>query len=107
MPFDAAELEIYFYISMVQCLLPNVGLTCFILTNFVTPVTLGGLVVSMLSTGPTGHSVAGSNPTEGTSFGGEVKPSVPCCRFTACKRTLQSMSEMLYWPNFLCSVSHL
>jgi hypothetical protein len=22
------------------------------------------------------------------SFGGEVKPSVPCCRFTACKRTL-------------------
>jgi hypothetical protein len=22
-----------------------------------------------------------------TSFGGEVKPSVPCRRFTACKRT--------------------
>jgi hypothetical protein len=22
------------------------------------------------------------------SFGGEVKPAVPCCRFTACKRTL-------------------
>jgi hypothetical protein len=22
------------------------------------------------------------------SFGGEVKPTVPCCRFTACKRTL-------------------
>jgi hypothetical protein len=23
-----------------------------------------------------------------TSFGGEVKPSVPCHRFVACKRTL-------------------
>jgi hypothetical protein len=23
-----------------------------------------------------------------TYFGGEVKPLVPCCRFTACKRTL-------------------
>jgi hypothetical protein len=22
------------------------------------------------------------------SFGGEVKPSVPCCTFAACKRTL-------------------
>jgi hypothetical protein len=25
-----------------------------------------------------------------TSFGGEVKPSVPCHRFMACKRTLQA-----------------
>jgi hypothetical protein len=41
-----------------------------------------------------------------TSFGGEVKPSVPCRRFTACKRTLHSMSEMLCLPNFLRSVSH-
>jgi hypothetical protein len=44
---------------------------------------------------------AGSIPTEvdgflrvikiriTTSFGGEVKPSVPCRRFTACKRTLR------------------
>jgi hypothetical protein len=43
---------------------------------------------------------AGSNPVEDdgllrvitirgtTSFGGEVKPSVPCHRFTACKKTL-------------------
>jgi hypothetical protein len=30
-----------------------------------------------------------------TSFGAEVNPSVPCRRFTACKRTLQSLSEML------------
>jgi hypothetical protein len=45
---------------------------------------------------------SGSIPTEGdgflrvikirstTSFGGEVKPSVPCRRFTACKRTLRA-----------------
>ena len=41
---------------------------------------------------------AGSNPAEFVgflgrkspepSFGGEVKPSVPCCRFAACKRSL-------------------
>jgi hypothetical protein len=29
---------------------------------------LGGLVVSVLATEPTGHSVAGSNPTEGGVF---------------------------------------
>jgi hypothetical protein len=28
-----------------------------------------------------------------TSFGGEVKPSVPCRRFTACKRTLRGMNR--------------
>jgi hypothetical protein len=40
-----------------------------------------------------------------TSFGGEVKPSVPCRRFTACKRTLHSMSETLL-QNFPDPVSH-
>ena len=46
------------------------------------------------------HKFAGSNPTEAVgffrakkilntpSFGGEVKPPVPCRRFTACKRSL-------------------
>jgi hypothetical protein len=60
--------------------------------------SLGGLVVSMLASGTQDrgfkpgrnrriflakkiHSMA--------SFGGEVKPSVPCRRFAACKRTLQ------------------
>jgi hypothetical protein len=43
---------------------------------------------------------AGSNPAEGKkilstpSFGGEVKPSVPCRRFTACKRTLECIVEV-------------
>jgi hypothetical protein len=29
---------------------------------------IGDLVVSVLATGPTGHSVVGSNPTEGGGF---------------------------------------
>jgi hypothetical protein len=41
-----------------------------------------------------------------TSFGGEVKPSVPCRRFTACKRTLRSTSEMLCRQNFPTPISH-
>jgi hypothetical protein len=53
----------------------------------------------MLATGP---KVRGFKPGRGqwifkgdkirsmTSFGGEVKSSVPCHGFTACKRTLQA-----------------
>jgi hypothetical protein len=36
--------------------------------------TLGGLVVSMLATGPTGHSVVGSNPTGWWIFMGDKYP---------------------------------
>jgi hypothetical protein len=53
-------------------------------------VALGGLVVSVLATGPKVRDgflrVIKIRST--TSFGGEVKPSVPCRRFTARKRTL-------------------
>jgi hypothetical protein len=52
-------------------------------------------VVSPLAMGPKGIAAAGSGPAED---GGEVKPSVPCRRFTACERTLHSMSEMLCRP---------
>jgi hypothetical protein len=31
---------------------------------------------------------------------GEVKPSVPCRRFTACKRTLRALIEMFRKLNF-------
>jgi hypothetical protein len=34
-----------------------------------------------------------------TSFGGEVKPSLPCRRFTACKRTLRAWIEMFRKQN--------
>jgi hypothetical protein len=58
-------------------------------------LALGGLVVSVLATGP---KVRGFKPGRGRwiwifkddkirstpFFGGEVKPSVPCRRFTAC-----------------------
>jgi hypothetical protein len=57
-------------------------------------IVLGGLVVSALATEP---KVRGFNGflrvikiRSTTSFGGEVKPSVPCRRFTACKRTLRA-----------------
>jgi len=58
----------------------------------------GGLEVACWSLVP---KFAGSNPAESVvflrakkilstpSFRGEVKPSVPCCRFAACKRSLE------------------
>ena len=59
----------------------------------------GGLEVACWSLVP---KFAGSNPDEAVgffkaknlstpSFGGEVKPSIPCRRFTACKRFLNAM----------------
>jgi hypothetical protein len=66
---------------------------------FCVSAALGGLVVSEFATG---LASACSGPAEDggfSSFGGEVKPSVPCRRFTARKRTLHSMSEMLCRTN--------
>jgi len=34
------------------------------------------------------------------SFGGEVKPSVPCRRFAACKRSLMAWIETPCWQNY-------
>jgi hypothetical protein len=65
-------------------------------------VALGGLVLVCL---PPDLRFAGSNPGEDdgflrvikirstTSFGGEVKPSVPCRRFTAFKKNLTNMKK--------------
>jgi hypothetical protein len=39
-----------------------------LLSVVVTLTALGGLVVSVLATGPMGHSVAGSNPAEDGGF---------------------------------------
>ena len=61
-------------------------------------IGFGGLEVACWPLVP---KFAGSNPAEAVgflrvkkdlstpSFGGEVKPSVPCRRFTACKRSLE------------------
>jgi len=39
------------------------------------------------------------------SFGGEVKPSVPCCRFAACKRSLNVTWKSKFRQNYRSSVS--
>jgi hypothetical protein len=52
----------------------------------------GGLVVSMLASGTQDHEFEPGRSRRIHSmpaFGGEVKPSVPCRRFTACKRILR------------------
>jgi hypothetical protein len=71
------------------------------------------LVDQWLVCSPLDPRFAGSIPTEvdgflrvikirsTPSFGGEVNPSVPCRRFTACKRTLRAWIKMLRKPNCL------
>jgi len=59
---------------------------------------------------------AGSNPAEAVgflrakkSFGGEVKPSVPCRRFAACKRSLNGVEVVISTKlpdNILAHSSH-
>jgi hypothetical protein len=34
------------------------------------------------------------------SFGGEVKPSVPCRRFAVCKRSLNEVEKALFHQNY-------
>jgi len=60
---------------------------------------------------------AGSNPAEAVgflkgekilstpSFGGEVKPSVPCCRFAACKRSLNVAWKSTFRQNYRTTFS--
>jgi len=49
-------------------------------------LTLSGFVGLEVACWTLVHKFAGSHPAE--AFGGEVKPSVPCRSFTACKRSL-------------------
>ena len=39
-------------------------------------------------------------------FGGEVKPSVPCRNFTACKRSLNVMWKSAFWQNSRTFLAH-
>ena len=67
-------------------------------------VGFGGLGVACWPLVP---KFAGSNPAEAAgffkgekilstpSFGGEIKPSVPCCRFAACKRSLNAVEVVI------------
>jgi len=75
---------------------------CDILTKFVSG--FGGLGVACWPLVP---KFAGSNPAEAVgflrakkilstpSFGGEVKPSVPCRRFATCKRSLNGAEVVI------------
>ena len=73
--------------------------------------SLAVLVVQGLAYWPLVPKFAGSNPAEAVgflrakkilstpSFGGEVKPSVPCRRFAACKRSLELRGSRILGQN--------
>jgi len=42
----------------------------------------------------------GENILSTPSFGGEVKPLVPCCRFVACKRSLNVTCKSAFGQNY-------
>jgi hypothetical protein len=77
-----------------------------LMTNY---VVFGGLVVRLLASGT--PKFEGSNLAEAVgffgakkilsmpSFGGEVKPSVPCHNFAACKRTQHLRGSRIVWLN--------
>jgi hypothetical protein len=70
--------------NVIYCFLISVRIIFILMPN-----GFGSLVVSMLAM--LVPEFAGSNPAEKIlsvpSFGGEVKESVPCPSFAACKRT--------------------
>ena len=61
----------------------------------------GGLEVACWPLVP---KFAGSHPSE--AVGGEVKPSVPCRSFTACKRSLDVTSNSAFRQNFRKFLAH-
>ena len=98
----------------------NYKTTLFITTKFFCAVEnkfciylnfigFGGLGVACWPSAP---KFAGSNPAEKIlstpSFGGEVKPSVPCRRFAACKRSLNGVEVVISakLPDILAHSSH-
>ena len=86
---------------------------CFSFGNVCINSTESGFSGLGVACWPLVSKFAGSNPAEAVgflrakiilstpSFGGEVAPSVPCRRFTACKRTL----ECMWKPAFLSKIT--
>jgi hypothetical protein len=72
---------------------------------------LGGLEVACWHLVP---KFAGSHPAEAVgflglyfpSFGEEVKPSVPCRSFAACKRSLNVTCKSTFWQNYWTFLAH-
>ena len=108
----------------VYCIYTTTGMCCaFQLTvrwsaGRTTDSGFGGLVVACWPLVP---KFAGSNPAEAVgflrakkilstpSFEGEVKPSVPCRRFAACKRSLNGVEVVIsakLSDNILAHSSH-
>jgi hypothetical protein len=84
--------------------------------NNVSPVTVFiATSVEWLACWPLVPKLAGSNPAEAVgfdfsgekilsmpSFGGEVKPSAPCCSFAACKKPyIITVEVAIVWLNFI------
>jgi hypothetical protein len=55
---------------------------------------------SRVRTRPKPSNFSGEKIQSMPSFGGEVKPSVPCRSFTACKRTLQWRGSRICYAKF-------
>ena len=98
------------FFSVLKCcmmrwsLLPTAMCNSFLYSYTNVIAAFGGLGVACWPLVPT---FAGWNPTEAVgflrakkilsmpSFGGEVKPSVPCRRFAACKRSLNGVEVVI------------
>jgi len=52
-----------------------------------------------VQTRPKPSDFSGEKILSTPSFGGEVKPSVPCRKLTACKRTQKWRGSRHFWPN--------
>ena len=86
-----------YYKALHYFLIPVSSLCHFYLSSFLISSKyesgFGGLEVSVLAFGtqvqtrPKPSDFSGENILSAPSFGGEVKPSFPCRKFTACKRT--------------------
>jgi hypothetical protein len=77
--------------------------------TFSSGYCFGGLVVSMLASGTqvrgfklgrSGRIFSGEKILSMPSFGGEVKPSLPCRRFAACKRSLNGVEKASFRQNY-------
>jgi hypothetical protein len=73
---------------------PHIILCISIIFNY-SPNRKSARLVSRVQTRPRTTDFKGDTIRSTPSFGGEVKPSVPCRRFTACKRSLQAWKRCL------------
>ena len=91
---------VFLYVCLSVCLYTTAGLVMDFLKTYVGNFLYHMLLITgfgclEVACWPLVPKFVGSNPAEAVGFfgrknpqcGGEVKPSVPCRKFTACKRT--------------------